>query len=70
MGFLASQQVLLSVSVCYRRLILLFTHNRKLSKIAVAIAGVTVAVPADVAVGLPASDTAAGSQARRYPAWP
>jgi hypothetical protein len=37
-----------------------FTHNRTLSRITVAMAGVTV-VPAAVAVGLPASDTTAGS---------
>jgi hypothetical protein len=38
----------------------LFTHNRKLSKITVAVAGVTVVVPAAVAAGLTASGATAG----------
>jgi hypothetical protein len=38
----------------------LFTHNRKLSRITVAVAGVTVIVPAAVAAGLTASGATAG----------
>jgi hypothetical protein len=40
-----------------------FTHNRKLSKITVAMAGVTVIVPAAVAAGLTASGASAGKSA-------
>jgi hypothetical protein len=40
-----------------------FTHNGKLSKITVAIAGVTVIVPAAVATGLTASGASAGKSA-------
>ena len=39
----------------------LFTYNRKLSKITVAVAGVTVIAPAAVAAGLTASGATAGS---------
>ena len=42
----------------------LFTRNRKLSKIAVAMAGVTVIVPGAVAAGLLASGASAGSQSQ------
>ena len=38
----------------------LFTHNRKLSKITVAMAGVAVAVPAAVAAGITTSGASAG----------
>jgi hypothetical protein len=38
-----------------------FTHNRKLSKITVAMAGVTVIVPAAVVAGITTSGTLAGS---------
>lgn len=41
----------------------LFTHNRKFSKITVAMAGVTVIVPAAVATGLTASGASAGKSA-------
>jgi hypothetical protein len=40
-----------------------FTHNRKFSKITVAMAGVTVIVPAAVAAGLTASGASAGQPA-------
>ena len=39
----------------------LFTHNRKLSKITVAMAGVTVIVPAAVVAGIVTSGVSAGS---------
>jgi hypothetical protein len=39
----------------------LFTHNRKLSKITVAMAGVTVIVPAAVVAGIATSGVSAGS---------
>ena len=41
----------------------LFTHNGKLSKITVVMAGVTVIVPAAVAIGLTASGASAGKSA-------
>jgi hypothetical protein len=51
------------VSARHKKKRILFTHNRKLSKISVATAGVAVAVPAAVFAGIATSGASAGDSA-------